>query len=266
MQKRGGCIFCGGTPLSAEHVWPKWISRVMPSMSVVSCHSSAEAVRVHSRLPYHFSPVTKGKQTRPGPLTSRKLRVVCKKCNNGWMSALQQAARPLLLKLMTNREWTAVDNSDETTLLKWMTMFGIVAEHLNPTRVTTSEIERNLFFKSESPLSNWAAWIGFYDNDALGAADARHGQIQHSALGKLCLSGEEWQIGVSTAICGGLLFQTVNTRLEQTRLDVQSWATTNGLVFLRPNSSFRPRKIKVFGVPECDELHGRLGAVCAASK
>ena len=145
-------------------------------------------------------------------------------------------------------------------------MFGIVAEYLNPSRATTLEAERNLFFRSKNSLSNWAAWVGFYNSNARGLASAKHGWIYHSALGKLRSSGEEWQMGVSTAICGGLLFQTVNTRIEQNKLDIQSWARINGLVLLHPNLSFIPKKIRLFADQECDELHSRLVAASAQRK
>lgn len=145
------------------------------------------------------------------------------------------------MEIMINRSYVTTNNNDRIIVLRWITMFGIVAEYLNPDRVTTSQVERRLFFESKNPLINWAAWIGFYKDEILDATGARHGQIHHVAIGKTRSSGEEWQIGVSTAICGGLILQTVNTRLEQTKLDVQDWARKNRLALLHPTLSLLPK-------------------------
>jgi hypothetical protein len=62
--------------------------------------------------------------TRPGPLhrkgdaRSQKLKVVCKACNSGWMSELQDRTKPVLLPLLT-RQRKATRRGGISTLLQF---------------------------------------------------------------------------------------------------------------------------------------------------
>lgn len=147
------CIFCGKPGLTREHVWADWLKKYIPKD--MTDHSSLFAV-VH---PTH-SDAKRRKQ--PGDIRSRKLRVVCGACNNGWISRLQERAKPHLLPLIQG-DVTAFDVSTQTCLSAWIAMFVMVAEHFNPYTVTTPQAQRTYLWQNgNAPFDNWKIWIGDY--------------------------------------------------------------------------------------------------------
>lgn len=127
------CIFCGGAGLTREHVWADWLKKYVPKD--MPEHTALFAI-VH---PTHSEP---SRRKRSGDLQSRRLRVVCKSCNTGWMCRLQERAKPYLLPLIQG-EVTAFDLDAQTILSAWVAMFVMVAEHFNPYTVTTSQEQRS---------------------------------------------------------------------------------------------------------------------------
>src|SRR3954469_13275208 len=88
VKKRGYCIFCGGTPLSKEHFFAEWMHDYLPPKPSTHYVAGSDLIG------------RPGKMFRPGNVFERHLRVVCKACNSGWMSTLQNEAKPILIPLM----------------------------------------------------------------------------------------------------------------------------------------------------------------------
>jgi hypothetical protein len=83
--RRRGCVFCGDVDLSREHVYPKWLrSYYGPALRVLSIVQSPDGdTRRRPEVPFDIT-----------------VRCVCKQCNNGWMSRMEDRARPHLVPLM----------------------------------------------------------------------------------------------------------------------------------------------------------------------
>jgi hypothetical protein len=153
IQVPGRCIFCGATGLSKEHVWADWLKAYIPKD--MAEHSSMSAL-LH---PTHADRKTK---KIAGDPRSRRLRVVCRACNNEWMSRLQTATKPYLLPLVLG-EVTALDVNAQATLAAWIAMFVMVAEHFDRAKVATPQSERDFLRKREKTPSTWRIWIGDYE-------------------------------------------------------------------------------------------------------
>src|SRR5215469_6213936 len=91
MTRPPGCIFCGKKPLTKEHVWPKWLRPYVPH-DLKNFETADAAIEIDSVSP-KFKKID-------GDPRNRAVRVVCAECNNGWMSQLQEAVKPLLLPLV----------------------------------------------------------------------------------------------------------------------------------------------------------------------
>jgi len=131
MQKHGTCIFCGGLGLTKEHVWPDWLRKVIVSTTKQSAHIVDGMIQLNPRPIYIIDATKFGRQNRTGAITSRKLRVVCIKCNNNWMSDLQTKAKFLLMPMIKYRKWSISSEEDTKIIASWITMFTIVSEYLN---------------------------------------------------------------------------------------------------------------------------------------
>ena len=152
------CIFCGGSQVSKEHIFAKWMKEFLPSEFPKTRHIAT----FNSR----FASPTEPKITfRNGTPRSQKLRVVCEKCNNGWMSQLQQETKPILLPFLRG-EWNELETETRVVLASWVTMFVMVIEFRDHDTIAASEGERSLFRSSRAPLNNWQVWIGHYDGKA----------------------------------------------------------------------------------------------------
>ena len=87
------CAFCGPTtgPLTIEDVIPRWLSKFL------------------RRTYKHRSFTRRWRQRGPqvgGPEANQRMKtdapVVCLKCNRGWMSELEDFAKPILVPLITH--------------------------------------------------------------------------------------------------------------------------------------------------------------------
>lgn len=104
------CHFCG-SPLrgkkSREHVVPEWLAKHL-------------GVTENEARGTHYAEDATVRSVRSMPTDQLVLGGVCKPCNEGWMSLLEQRAKPVLLRLMApgaNPESLAV--SESATLARW---------------------------------------------------------------------------------------------------------------------------------------------------
>jgi hypothetical protein len=77
---RARCAFCGAPEVSGEHAFPLWVSRLF---------------RERSGAPFTLNN-TGGRSKRGLQRIPVVARSVCRSCNQGWMSEMEQRARPLL--------------------------------------------------------------------------------------------------------------------------------------------------------------------------
>ena len=93
----GVCVFCGKSSVTKQHVWPDWMKAVVPRGTGDHLQFSASVEMDDARI-VNVRPVF---TPHRGPVGSAKIRRFCKSCNSGWMSKLEAAAKPILVKLIT---------------------------------------------------------------------------------------------------------------------------------------------------------------------
>ncbi len=150
---RRACIFCGGNGMSKEHIWARWMKPYLPKNAPPFSHLK---VQVH---PTHETR-TERKENRS--TYSGTVKLVCEQCNNGWMSALQSATKPILIPLMDGVK-TALTRKEQSILSSWVSMFVMVAEFQQPDGVAIPDETRRLFKKTQLAPDNWSIWVGIYE-------------------------------------------------------------------------------------------------------
>jgi hypothetical protein len=153
LKTQGRCIFCRGIGLSKEHIWADWLKRYIPKDMTNYSSLSATVHETYAEFRH---------KKHGGDLRSRTLRVVCKSCNNGWMSQLQQRTKPYLLPL-TSGDVTAFDARAQEILSAWVATFVMVAEHFDRYKVVSSQKERRFLCKNQKAPANWKIWIGDFE-------------------------------------------------------------------------------------------------------
>lgn len=136
------CIFCGANANSREHLYSSWMHRLLPEFAEQAY--SGEFIEAH---PKTGAVSRRSKKTKPGHLHTKKVKAVCKNCNNGWMSVMEQDAKPSLEPLI-NGEIVSLDASMLALLARWAALKAIVSEHDQPRTHVTPQADRTLFMEA----------------------------------------------------------------------------------------------------------------------
>jgi hypothetical protein len=149
---RKTCIFCGSTEMSAEHLYPDWLRQLYP----VSKKSRHSTLNVSIRDETSATPgVSKSQRSHPRAINQIKAKVVCRKCNTGWMSRLESDAKPILKSLIAG-ERTILTAREHKVLACWAAKtvavasgasFEIATEHLALPNIERRRIMRRALSK-----------------------------------------------------------------------------------------------------------------------
>jgi hypothetical protein len=90
---------------------------------------------------------------------SRRIKCVCRDCNNGWMGKLQEDAKPFLVPILEGRSATLKRNG-QIIMAAWAAMMIMVAEHLDIQMVAIPAADRRWLRNNLRPPSHWRIWIG----------------------------------------------------------------------------------------------------------
>jgi len=109
------CIFCGSTPLTREHIFPKWIVEMFPAGE--------------------YSHGMGGTDTATQQWNKRNMdstvRCVCGSCNGGWMSAIEVEAKQVLKHLIAPRPG---DQYGSAIVITKSSLGGSACVHLSSTK------------------------------------------------------------------------------------------------------------------------------------
>jgi hypothetical protein len=204
---RNRCIFCGGTPLTHEHMYANWLRNYIPR--VLKNYTSMSAVVD----PTHSVPT---RRTIGGDPHSKRLYVVCEKCNNKWMSRLQNRAKVYLLPLILGQP-TALDTKAQEIVAAWIAMSVMVGEFNDREKVAITASERRHFKKTEKAPAHWKIWIGDYGrlhwkgrwvHNVLPISSPKH-RIKQTAGG-----GPRPNTQTSTFVVGRLYIQALSSATD----------------------------------------------------
>jgi hypothetical protein len=145
------CIFCGVRGLTKEHVLPRWLSEVLPGEGefvVERVHEPRNGIQSSSDW--------------SAPALNLTARCACADCNNGWMSDLEEAAKPHLTPMIHGRA-TSLSRDVQTTLALWLVKTVAVCEQAVPGEqdVMPDTWHRAMFETRRPPVGAWV-WLARY--------------------------------------------------------------------------------------------------------
>ncbi len=155
----GKYIFCRTPGVTKEHIWPQWLIGFLPKEAYSSGHIHGTGVFDYSgneqrQIGYRY-------KTGTGNIHSRRLKIVCRTCNNIWMSRLQERVKSILLPLIKSESNAdKLSDSSRRLLSAWAIMFTMVLEFAHPPTVALTAEERKNFSYSQEPNDRWMIWIG----------------------------------------------------------------------------------------------------------
>ena len=147
-----GCIFCGGTPLTKEHLWPAWMQRAFAIKDGFAHRHQTEVNGIETRdIAFETPPLT------------LVVKSVCGPCNNGWMSEMEAAAKPILEPLL-RFSGRRLHRREQRTLANWALLKAIVLDETHPdSRAILPEHADYLYRHHTLPDSGCWAWMATYN-------------------------------------------------------------------------------------------------------
>ena len=148
------CIFCGGTEMSKQHIWPAWAARMLnedgPWRHFMQTEHDGEKLDPRSWLRDPFEETT---------------NAVCRTCNNGWMSALEDRAKPHL-EAMLRLETRELDPEGQGTLAAWALQTALILVHTQGAKHGVASKQEHAFLREHGePSTNIKVWIAAYTGE-----------------------------------------------------------------------------------------------------
>lgn len=226
------CLFCGGKPISKEHLFSDWISALVPRTAERHTQFIATIQEIGSK------PLEAVPTKREGDILSRRLKVVCRKCNNEWMSGIDDRARPLLGRLILGHTH-CVSQKEQGAILDWIVLKTIVGEHDDPRTAAISKEEAHEFYRTRKRPSNWRCWIASYNGNewSQGARFTHVGAgIGHRVQqGAYVVNTRLFSVQTTTMVIGKLVVHACSTDAPNFLYDFQG--VLNKKLVAMPSSS-----------------------------
>jgi hypothetical protein len=152
---------CGNTGMSKEHIWGQWLKNYV-RQDLLKHGMFTQVVNRPG------TPNTEHLRIKSGDPLQSKVRVVCTKCNNEWLSEIQNRAKPHLIPLFTGTTRVLGVEAQEI-LATWITMATMTAEHLvsDPRQRAISQADREFLWRNSKPPAEWRILIGRYERHRL---------------------------------------------------------------------------------------------------
>lgn len=221
----------------------------LPRVFANTAHTTTLTVSYPALGTVHHVP-SRGFLHRPGDPHAQRLKVVCKACNNGWMSRLQERTKPILVPLLKG-EWAPLTKQDQKTLAAWATMFTMVLEFADPNTLVTPPEQRDQFRLTQEPPQGWAVWVGDYEGVLWRGVFNHFGWrvapvfLRPGTPPAVALDAKF--DAQSTAIAPGRLFlMTFSTTYAHVKVNERAFAERFGVRVLWPNADVavvRPDKV-----------------------
>ncbi|WP_328525652.1 hypothetical protein [Kribbella sp. NBC_00359] len=136
-------------------------------------------------------------------------RVACNDCNNGWMSALETAALPILSPMIQERP-AELAAEDLETVVTWAVKTAIVFSQTGNQRDGISAEQGRWVYDHQTPPPNTMAWLGRY-RGSTSPAHACKIQNRHLTLSRPSRPAELYSAYDWTASIGALLIKVLLT-------------------------------------------------------
>lgn len=117
-KKKRVCLFCGNTELTREHVFAQWL---LDEWNIRKVKMDMQHHNFH------------GQKISERPLTLNSLinGLICRECNNGWLSRIERQVKPILIKLLnhTSDNLITLLKENHNLLSMWAFKTAMILNH-----------------------------------------------------------------------------------------------------------------------------------------
>lgn len=141
---RQSCIFCGSPANSGEHLLPEWLQRILPSDEPVIHTREVDGVENKFWVKKPFR---------------EQIWAVCDGCNKGWMSRLENEAKPFLAPAITRSGQCEFDLEAQWIAARWASKTCFVFQAQAPVMLAPST-HPVLLRENGKPPQQVSVWLG----------------------------------------------------------------------------------------------------------
>lgn len=144
------CVFCGNGKLSKEHIWSEWARDLLPASDgyLEVSHRNRGGKPVDHRII----------RDAEGAITNKKLRRVCKPCNNVWMGRQEEEAKAVVSDLITGTP-LMLTKGDRALLVNWIITKMMVLDVMRDGEHAFTDDERAAFYAHWTPPQSLSVWL-----------------------------------------------------------------------------------------------------------
>lgn len=157
--------------------------------------------------------------------TALKVGNVCQRCNNGWMSRLENEVKPIISPMVLGTPVT-LTASQQVQITAWLTKTAMMYDSMDKGEVFYDGLDRHHFRKAATPLSDTYAWLGCYSESSF-----LRGSVFHQTLTRKLTSGNSYKMHLLTMNISQFIAQIASVK----RLAHGDLATMIDLPTIGPN-------------------------------
>jgi hypothetical protein len=157
------CIFCGGggergNPMTGEHLWSEWMHPLLPKLEDPKKDEFYRIVRDK----YSIDTIQQHTKRQQGHTYTKTIKVVCRSCNTGWMSAIEEKVKPDLIPILQGQPVT-LDTDAQLSLATWVTLKILVIENEYISDRVIQPAALRLFRSHQTIPRGTKIWIAYHD-------------------------------------------------------------------------------------------------------
>lgn len=186
------CAFCPQTAkLSAEHLWSRWIRDLFPAKKFIFIQRNQAG---------------KALKTWYSPKIDLTTKVVCKRCNESWMSAIEnEHAKPAMSDLILGNKVLTVSQSRANSIALFAFKTAVIVDHMRRKETFFPRSVRHDFARSLTIPPDVQMWLAGFLPGASGRFNSSYSDLSIDARSHL-------ELYVCTYAVGHFVFQVVAAR------------------------------------------------------
>jgi hypothetical protein len=180
-------MFCYESASTKEHAWPQWLMTRFPSSDIARTYAECNERNLGN-----------------WPTKELLVKRICRACNNGWMSRLENEVKPVLESILDDK-LRVINISAQFSLALWAVKNAMVLETIDSNRLWFYlEEERRLMCTDQTIPQRTSVWI---------AKCINHRNVYSMAKDLRTMPGDDgFQAFAITMAFGSLILQVVSIK------------------------------------------------------
>jgi hypothetical protein len=143
--------------MTDEHLWPEWMHPYLPKLENPKREEEYTTVSALARTAHGMT------TSHQGHVYQRIFHVVCRECNNGWMSDIEKDTKEILIPLVQGQHVVLL-RKHRYQLAKWLTLKVLTIDGEIATDSVINQSERAAFRELTKIPSGMKIWIAQHDS------------------------------------------------------------------------------------------------------